>query len=44
MCRLTAQIIVEFDDWRQCSILNFEGTSVAMGLFSAEVGYFHGGK
>ena len=25
-------------------ILNFEGASVAMGSFSAEVGDFHGGK
>ena len=35
---------LEFDNWRQCSILNFEGTSVAMGSFAAEVGYFNGGK
>ena len=36
--------MLEFDNWRQCSILNFEGASVAMGSFSAGVGYFfHGG-
>ena len=33
-----------YDNWRQCSIPNFEGTSVAMGSFSAKVGYFNGGK
>ena len=38
----TAQIILQLDSWRQRSILNFEGTSVAMGSFSA--GYFNGGK
>ena len=31
----TAQIVLDFA-WRQCSILNFEGTSVAMGSFSTE--------
>ena len=41
MCRWTAQILLEFDKWRQCSIPNFEGTCVAMGSFSAAVGYFN---
>ena len=44
MCRWTAQILLEIDHLRQCSILNFEGTSVAMGSFSGEVGYFIGCK
>ena len=28
-CRWTAQIILEFDNWRHCSILSFERTHVA---------------
>ena len=44
VCRWTAHILLEFDHWRQCSILSFEGTSVAMGSFLAEVGYFNGCK
>ena len=30
-------MLFEFDNWRQCSVLNFEGTIFAMESFSAEV-------
>ena len=30
MCRWAAQTLLELDNWRQCSTLNFEGTSVAI--------------
>ena len=34
--------VFELDHWRQCSVLSFEGTSVAVGPFSVEVGFFNG--
>ena len=43
MCGWTTQVLFELGNWRRCSIPNFEGTCVATGWTSTEVGYFHGG-